>query len=166
MTASASWSIDTTSWCRRTSAPSFLARSSKIGSRLGWGALHISVGLAARQGAEGREGTWFVERVFAGESKRLVDLVRGRRSKGYRRGVSLMALLRRQEGAVPVREKPDDVEPDHFNPCAETAVAVGAQRSEQAPADISGGAGEEYQGTGHVFDSSPVRQERRAATTW
>ena len=37
-----------------------------------------------------------LQRVFAGESQRLVDLVEGRSRHGYRYGVSLMALLRRE----------------------------------------------------------------------
>ena len=36
-----------------------------------------------------------LRRIFAGESGRLVDLLRGRRAAGYTRGVSLLALLRR-----------------------------------------------------------------------
>ncbi len=38
-----------------------------------------------------------MERVFEGESRRLVDLVSRRSTKGYGHGVSLMALLRRTE---------------------------------------------------------------------
>ena len=37
-----------------------------------------------------------LERLFAGERHRLVDLVSGRRAIGYSRGVSLIALLRRE----------------------------------------------------------------------
>ncbi len=36
-----------------------------------------------------------LQRVFEGESRRLVDLVRGRRSRGFARGVSLIAVLER-----------------------------------------------------------------------
>lgn len=38
-----------------------------------------------------------MERIFEGESRRLVDFVQGRRREGYRRGVSLLAVLRRTD---------------------------------------------------------------------
>jgi hypothetical protein len=42
-----------------------------------------------------------LERTFRGESRTLVDLAQGRRSAGYRYGVSLMALLRRVDEHAP-----------------------------------------------------------------
>jgi len=77
--------------------------------------------------ASGKAGTDFwvpaaplnrlLEATFAGEARRLVDLFhgrlsRGRRSTGYERGASLMAVLRREEGPVPLRRKPTDLPPD------------------------------------------------------
>ncbi|MCY3024030.1 MAG: methyltransferase domain-containing protein [Planctomycetota bacterium] len=41
----------------------------------------------------------FLERVFAGEGRVLDQLLAGRRQKGYTRGVSLLAILRRNEDA-------------------------------------------------------------------
>ena len=38
---------------------------------------------------------WLLRRVFNGESERLLDLLEGKRKTGYSRGVSLVALLRR-----------------------------------------------------------------------
>jgi SAM-dependent methyltransferase len=40
---------------------------------------------------------WLLKRVLAGEQSRLLSVLRGRRAIGYRRGVSLIALLRRAE---------------------------------------------------------------------
>jgi hypothetical protein len=57
-----------------------------------------------------------LERLFAGESNRLVKMLRGKKRRGYRRGVSLVALLQRGEGAVNTLEKPADVTPDYFDP--------------------------------------------------
>ncbi len=44
---------------------------------------------------------WLLRRVFNGESKRLLDLLEGKRETGYSRGVSLVALLRRDPDATP-----------------------------------------------------------------
>jgi len=43
----------------------------------------------------------------------MVGVLRGRRKQGYAAGASLVALLRRQPGAVEVRQKPADLPPDH-----------------------------------------------------
>jgi prepilin-type N-terminal cleavage/methylation domain-containing protein/prepilin-type processing-associated H-X9-DG protein len=56
-----------------------------------------------------RPVNWLLERIFAGERKRLLAVLRGERKEGYRRGVSLMALLRREDGVVVSREKSVDV---------------------------------------------------------
>lgn len=80
--------------------------------------------LGRRRGrAAGKVGTDFwvpigpvnrlLEATFAGEAGRLVDLLHGRRRDGYRSGASLVALLRREEGPIPIRRKPDDLPPDH-----------------------------------------------------
>jgi hypothetical protein len=56
--------------------------------------------------------------VLAGERNRLVAVLRGERQTGYRRGVSLMAVLRREPGKIAPRSKPADVAPDVFHPGA------------------------------------------------
>lgn len=50
---------------------------------------------------------------FAGESRRLVDVLHGRRVRGYASGASLIAVLRRDEGPIRIRNKPSDLPPDH-----------------------------------------------------
>jgi SAM-dependent methyltransferase len=75
----------------------------------------------------GRSGTDFslpaaplnrlLENVFAGEASKLCRAIRTGRS-GYRKGVSLIALLERREGWIDVRGKPESIEPDYFNPAA------------------------------------------------
>jgi SAM-dependent methyltransferase len=72
--------------------------------------------------ASGRAGTDFwtppgpvnrlLEATFAGEANVLEGLLDGRRPHGYRRGSSLIALLRRGAGRIAKRNKPDDVAPD------------------------------------------------------
>ncbi len=54
--------------------------------------------------------------VFAGESRVLIDFLRGRRRRGYEAGLSLVALLRRGAGEIVVRGRPDDVAPDRYDP--------------------------------------------------
>jgi SAM-dependent methyltransferase len=54
--------------------------------------------------------------IFAGEGQILVDVLQGRRQRAYRRGVSLVALLRREPGPVDVRSKPAHIAPDRFDP--------------------------------------------------
>jgi SAM-dependent methyltransferase len=43
----------------------------------------------------------FLEGIFAGEERVLADLLEGRRSRGFSRGASLIALLRREAGSLP-----------------------------------------------------------------
>lgn len=59
-----------------------------------------------------------LERLFAGESNRLVKLLRGKKKRGYRRGVSLVALLQREAGEAAQLHKPADIKPDYFDPQA------------------------------------------------
>ena len=54
-------------------------------------------------------------RIFAGESRRLTRLLEGR-GPGYAAGVSLVALLRREEGSIIPRRRPADVPPDAHQP--------------------------------------------------
>jgi SAM-dependent methyltransferase len=54
--------------------------------------------------------------LFAGESKVLLDLLGSRRSAGYRAGVSLMAVIRREEGQIIPRTRPTDVPADAYGP--------------------------------------------------
>ena len=54
-----------------------------------------------------------LEATLAGEARRLVNLLTGRAARGYRCGASLVALLRREEGHVPLRPKPDHAPPDY-----------------------------------------------------
>ncbi len=48
-----------------------------------------------------------LERVVAGEARRLIEVLDGRRLVGYSRGASLVALLRRREGPVTPRSRPE-----------------------------------------------------------
>jgi SAM-dependent methyltransferase len=75
-----------------------------------------------RGGTAGRAGTDFwmphawinrrLESIFAGESRRLVDVLTSRRRRGYGRGASLIAILRREAGSIVEREKPTGLPPD------------------------------------------------------
>src|SRR5262249_15981357 len=53
---------------------------------------------------------------FAGESRPLVVFLRRRRRRGYAVGLSLVALLRRDPGTIAVRNRPDDLAPDRYDP--------------------------------------------------
>ncbi len=53
--------------------------------------------------------------IFAGESRRLARLLDGR-GRGYAAGVSLVALLRREEGPLSPRRRPPDVPADAHQP--------------------------------------------------
>lgn len=75
-----------------------------------------------------RPMNWALGRLFAGEAARLLRVLRGRRRRGYRRGVSLVAVLERLAGACPRRRKPDDVEADGFDPAAQPPTAALAAR--------------------------------------
>ena len=59
--------------------------------------------------------------VFAGESERLVRMAGNQVDAPYRRGVSLMALLKREAGPVEIRHKPADIIADYFDPAAQLA---------------------------------------------
>lgn len=54
--------------------------------------------------------------LFAGEARVLGDLLGRKRQSGFARGLSLIALLRRDAGEVSVRSKPDDIAPDLYDP--------------------------------------------------
>jgi trans-aconitate methyltransferase len=75
--------------------------------------------------------------IFAGESRVLIDLLRRRRRRGYAAGLSLVALLRRGPGEVVVRERPDDVAPDRYDPVTGRGHAEGRQHPRH---DTRGGA--------------------------
>jgi 2-polyprenyl-3-methyl-5-hydroxy-6-metoxy-1,4-benzoquinol methylase len=72
--------------------------------------------------AAGRAGTdfWLPSRpanamltaAFAGEAKRLVAAMHGRR-RGYQSGSSLVAVIRREAGPIGIRPKPANLPPDH-----------------------------------------------------
>jgi SAM-dependent methyltransferase len=68
-----------------------------------------------------------LERVFAGERRVLGDLLGGRRKRGYRYGVSLVALLQRLPGHIDPRSRPDDVPADDFPAPAFPAPAIAAR---------------------------------------
>jgi hypothetical protein len=57
-----------------------------------------------------------LEEIFAGESHVLGSVLQGERPQGYHQGVSLVALLRRDDGPIAVRSKPVDLPPDYFDP--------------------------------------------------
>jgi SAM-dependent methyltransferase len=59
-----------------------------------------------------------LERILAGEGRVLVELLNGRRHQGYATGVSLVALLRRDEGNIVPRSRPGDEVPDLYDPIA------------------------------------------------
>lgn len=59
---------------------------------------------------------WVLGRVFSSEKAVLLDALDGRRRRGFARGVSLIAVLRREAGEIRPRERPDDVPPDPFDP--------------------------------------------------
>ena len=90
-----------------------------------------------RGGAAGEAGTDLrlssplvnrtLERVFAGERRVLGDLLRGRRQRGYRYGVSLVALLERLPGRIDAAPRPADVPADDFPvPVYSAAIAARA----------------------------------------
>lgn len=49
-------------------------------------------------------------RIFSAETRVLIDALEGKRPDGFRRGVSLIALLRRESGTIVPRRKPDHVD--------------------------------------------------------
>jgi SAM-dependent methyltransferase len=95
---------------------------SGFNSRLYWLIRLIRERNRLRGGTAGRAGTDFwmprawinrwLESIFAGESRRLIDVLKSRRGRGYRRGASLIAILRREEGPITERPKPAGLPPD------------------------------------------------------
>lgn len=83
--------------------------------------------------AAGRAGTDFalpgertnraLARIFAGEAGKLTALARGDAGRPYAKGVSIMALLRREPGVVEPRCRPDFVAADRHVPQLEAAAA-------------------------------------------
>ena len=59
---------------------------------------------------------YLLTRYFAGERRRLSAMARGERRRAYPRGVSLMALVQRSEGAVESRHRPEHVARDLYDP--------------------------------------------------
>jgi SAM-dependent methyltransferase len=67
---------------------------------------------------------WLLRRIFAGEQRRLLRQLQDRTAPGYARGVSLIALVERQNGVIAPRAKPQDAEPDIHDPAeAELCLA-------------------------------------------
>lgn len=50
--------------------------------------------------------------VFAGEAKHLLRMLKGEANRPYRRGASLLAVIRRENGQIVPRTKPADLPPD------------------------------------------------------
>jgi SAM-dependent methyltransferase len=67
-------------------------------------------------------------RVFSGEVRALTRSLHNPEQRGYATGASLIALLRKEAGAVPIRSKPDDVAPDHYDPANRQLVAENTNR--------------------------------------
>jgi trans-aconitate methyltransferase len=61
--------------------------------------------------------------LYARESRRLLAAL-DHGGAGYRHGVSLLAVLRREPGEAPVREKPTNIAPDRFDPYAANTPAA------------------------------------------
>lgn len=55
-----------------------------------------------------------LQSILAGESDTLVDCLNGRRTSGFKNGVSLIAVLRREEGTVPIRIRPPQLDDSRF----------------------------------------------------
>jgi SAM-dependent methyltransferase len=65
----------------------------------------------------------FLTRCFADERRRLVALAKGEHRRPYRKGVSLMALLRRGHGPIEPRFRPGAVSVDLVAPLPQPATA-------------------------------------------
>jgi SAM-dependent methyltransferase len=65
-----------------------------------------------------------LRRIFAGEAGQLTKLATGQSNKLLSKGVSLIALLRRDEGCVATRQKSNLVAGDRFNP-SKHAILLG-----------------------------------------
>ncbi|MGE0610031.1 MAG: class I SAM-dependent methyltransferase [Pirellulales bacterium] len=61
---------------------------------------------------------WALTTIFSGESRRLLKVIRDQ-SGGFRSGVSLVAMLRREDGPIEVRNKPANIAPDFFDPVSQ-----------------------------------------------
>lgn len=59
---------------------------------------------------------WMLQRIFTGEASALLRTLDRSSQPGYARGVSLMALLRREPGTIAARSKPSDLPPDSHDP--------------------------------------------------
>ncbi len=59
---------------------------------------------------------FLLQTILAGESRRLLAVLQGRRQRGYAAGASLVAILRREPGPLAVRCKPADLPADHAVP--------------------------------------------------
>ena len=78
----------------------------------------------------------WLERFFAGEAEVLCRALRGE-GPGYRKGVSLLALLQRRAGPSEVRGKPAGIASDYFDPAASRVECVSGRPSYQpAPARL------------------------------
>ncbi len=60
-----------------------------------------------------RPVNFLLQAILAGESRRLLRVLQGRRQQGYAAGASLIAILRREPGPIAVRRKPADLPADH-----------------------------------------------------
>jgi hypothetical protein len=95
---------------------------SYFNARLYWPIRLIRERNRLRGEAAGQAGTDFwmprpsvnriLQSIFAGESRRLGELLGGRRRRGYGRGASLVAVLRREKGEFSPRQKPPGIPPD------------------------------------------------------
>jgi len=66
---------------------------------------------------------YLLTRTFSGERRKLAALARGQARRPYRRGVSLMALLQRGNGAIDPRRRPSFVAADTIDPTLQPAGA-------------------------------------------
>ena len=64
-----------------------------------------------------------LESIFAGEARTLGRALDGR-GRGYRKGVSLIAVLRRLPGESEVRGKPPELAADLYDPVARRSLAA------------------------------------------
>jgi SAM-dependent methyltransferase len=86
-----------------------------------------------------------LEETFAGEARVLLAALEGNRARGFSRGVSLIALLRREPGEICPRRRPLDLSPDPHDPCL-------------PPPSTEGGRGEATLKSGHPpLDAPPSR---------
>jgi SAM-dependent methyltransferase len=76
---------------------------------------------------------WTLQQTFAGEARRLVRALHGA-ARPYERGVSLVALLRREEGEFAPRSKPEHIAADRYDP---DAAACDAARRDRLAAGVA-----------------------------